>query len=432
MQPLKVTLLHPMGAPFVVQAARAFADAGSLRRFGTSLVDSPDSLIQKTLCRVASLFGYDLARQIRRRAINDIPGKLLLPHPWRESIRLIAGRLDRSGVLSDRVWEWAETGFDRWMSCHALHGATAVYGYEHACRSSLEAGRDQGLFCIYDVPAPEHEFTHRILSRELDRFPELLSPYQKHVRRPEIHRRRTERRRREWAAADMVVAASQVTRRSFAGYDDPASPEKGLEKVCVIPYGAPPTDDTGLDGGSKSEGPLRFLWAGTFSIRKGAHYFMDAWKRLRLAPQLAQVDIYGAANLPPALLAQVPDAFKFHGSIPRDELYDVYKRSDAFVFPTLCDGFGMVVTEAFSRGLPVITTPMAGAADLVRPRQNGLIVLAADADALAGALQWCLDNRPALRDMRAEALTTAARWQWSDYRAGLLAAVQKRFAERRS
>ena len=94
------------------------------------------------------------------------------------------------------------------------------------------------------------------------------------------------------------------------------------------------------------------------------------------------------------------------------------------VFPTLSDGFGMVVTEAMAHGLPVITTDKAGAADLVSP-DNGLIVPAADPRALADALQWCLDNRERLHAMRFHALDTARRRQWPDYRRDLIAALEK-------
>ena len=44
------------------------------------------------------------------------------------------------------------------------------------------------------------------------------------------------------------------------------------------------------------------------------------------------------------------------GSVPQPELFGAFEEADVLVFPTLADGFGMVVTEAFSRGLPVIAT----------------------------------------------------------------------------
>ena len=94
------------------------------------------------------------------------------------------------------------------------------------------------------------------------------------------------------------------------------------------------------------------------------------------------------------------------------------------MFPTLSDGFGLVVAEAMAHGLPVITTDQAGAADLVTP-DNGLIVPAADPRALADALQWCLDNRDRLQAMRFHALETARRRQWPDFRRDLIAALEK-------
>jgi glycosyltransferase involved in cell wall biosynthesis len=83
----------------------------------------------------------------------------------------------------------------------------------------------------------------------------------------------------------------------------------------------------------------------------------------------------------------------------------------------------MVVTEAFSRGLPVITTDKAGASDLIEHGWNGLIIPAADSAALVDALRWCLDNREALYQMRFHALETARRWQWLDYRRMLIAKI---------
>jgi glycosyltransferase involved in cell wall biosynthesis len=100
-----------------------------------------------------------------------------------------------------------------------------------------------------------------------------------------------------------------------------------------------------------------------------------------------------------------------------------YRAADALVFPTLCDGFGMVATEAWSQGLPVITTDRAGAADLLRPQRNGLLIQAGKADAIREALAWAMDHRGALRDMRVDALATAEQWQWQDYRSALVQAI---------
>jgi glycosyltransferase involved in cell wall biosynthesis len=165
---------------------------------------------------------------------------------------------------------------------------------------------------------------------------------------------------------------------------------------------------------------LSVVWAGNFTIGKGAHYFLDAWRALA-AVRTIRARVYGGIGLPEWVLKPTLPGLALMGSVPQVDLFSAFERADVLVFPTLADGFGMVVTEAFSRGLPAITTDKAGASDLVKHGQNGLIVPAADAAALIEALQWCLDNRKTLYQMRFHALETARRWQWSDYRRLLIA-----------
>ena len=67
----------------------------------------------------------------------------------------------------------------------------------------------------------------------------------------------------------------------------------------------------------------------------------------------------------------------------------LYQTSDLMLFPSVEDGFALVVAEALACGLPVITTPNTGASDLIRPGENGEIVPIRDPQALAqAALKW--------------------------------------------
>jgi glycosyltransferase involved in cell wall biosynthesis len=233
----------------------------------------------------------------------------------------------------------------------------------------------------------------------------------------ELQAERTARRHDEFRLADVVVANSSLTASSWAA--------AGLDgsKIHVATYGAPEPVSAGLDGGSREQGPLRFVWAGTFSIRKGAHYLLEAWRRWNPG-NLAQLDVYGSPRLPTGLLESLPPGITLHGAVPRGRLLDEFLAADMLVFPTLCDGFGLVVTEALSRGLPVLTTRQAGASDLIRDRANGLIVESRDAAQLEGALDWALRHREELRAMRAEALRTAQECQWPDYRRRLRTVVE--------
>jgi glycosyltransferase involved in cell wall biosynthesis len=425
----RVILAHVNVAPFVQQAARAFHERGLLARMLTTVVDRPRSIWQQFACRAARLARFDLASQLRRRAVTEVTDAVVTDRPWPELARLGVGRLDRSGVWADLAHEWMETGFDRWVARTGLRDAAIAYGYENACSATFRTAKARGLFCVYDAPAPEHRFAQAILDAEQHQDAALDTAYQRHIRQPHREAQRDGRRQSEYARADLIVTASSVTRDSFAEYFRARGRGDETAKIVVVPYGAPVPDVAGLAGGSQGRGPVRLLWAGSFSVRKGARYLLEAWRRLAPSAAAAVLDVYGSVTVPPALLAGLPDSIRFHRPISREELFLAYQQADLLVFPSLCDGFGMVVTEALSRGLPVMTTRRAGAVDLIRPGENGMVVAPGETDALASALEQALTGRAALAAMRPAALAAAARWQWADYRHELSRVVLDRYHE---
>lgn len=407
---MKAAVAHLIPAPFTQQAARALEEAGALTTLFCTLVDQPERLWQSQACRLASLAGVDLRRDLRRRAITEVPPGRVRSHPHREVLRMLQVRLLRDPVLGDRIFHWARDGFERWVS-RQLEGLDLIYGYEYGSLRIFQRARQLGIRTVYDLPSPEHDFVERLLAPEYARFPELITPYRRHTAARQVER--TERRRQEWELADLVIANSSFTANSWkaAGWVD--------RPVEVVPYGAPPP--IAMPSAPARDGPLRLLWAGTFSIRKGAHLLLEALAALAVSPEHLIIDVYGAQTLPPVLLEHLPPSIRCHGSIPRPELLQRMEHAHALLFPTLCDGFGLVVNEALSRGLPVITTARAGAADLINPGRNGLLIEAGSGAAMAAVIDAALADRAPLLAMRACAVATAAAWQWSDYRQALAA-----------
>jgi glycosyltransferase involved in cell wall biosynthesis len=149
---------------------------------------------------------------------------------------------------------------------------------------------------------------------------------------------------------------------------------------------------------------------------------LDAWRKLRVADG-AELVLAGGWALPERLRSQLPTGVRVLGNLPRDALYARYCRASALVFPSLCDGFGMVVSEALAHGLPVITTQAVGAADLIEEGRNGWVLQSGDVDALAERMQWCLDHPRDVYAMREAAEAAAQRRPWSHYRAELVATI---------
>lgn len=68
-------------------------------------------------------------------------------------------------------------------------------------------------------------------------------------------------------------------------------------------------------------------------------------------------------------------------------------RSSLFVLPSLSEGFSMVITEAMSCGIPIISTNCAGPLEIITPNVNGLLVPKADEKALTAAIIKLLTDR---------------------------------------
>jgi glycosyltransferase involved in cell wall biosynthesis len=405
---MKVTLAFPGTPPFAQQAARALHEAGMLKRFVTTYHYMPDAQTSRIAAAIGSFTGFDLARELKRREILEVPVEVVRAYPFWEVLRVGLAKLKIGPIWVDRVWDIGSHRFDHVVATGELEGADAIYSYEYTCLESFEAAKQRKITTILDLPSPDSGFVEGLLADEVAKFPNLKRDHSDYFDRklPE----RLKRRRDELKLADIVVANSAFTARSYIAAG--VAPEK----ILVVHYGAPEvTADT---TSRESKGPLKVLWAGTFSIRKGAHYLLEAWRSLKLDGR-AELIVFGAVTLPDGLLGDLPKSITIKPTIPRSELYAQYSCADVLAFPTLADGFGMVVTEAFAYGLPVITTSRAGAADLVRHGENGLIVEAASAVAIAESIEWCLTNRGALAKMHDAARATAESWQWSDYRRAL-------------
>lgn len=84
---------------------------------------------------------------------------------------------------------------------------------------------------------------------------------------------------------------------------------------------------------------------------------------------------------------------KFVDFLKKDDLAEYYKAADVFVHPTREDIWGLVVNEALSYGLPVITTDKCIAGiELISNGYNGMIVPSDDSVALSKAIDAVLFN----------------------------------------
>jgi glycosyltransferase involved in cell wall biosynthesis len=114
--------------------------------------------------------------------------------------------------------------------------------------------------------------------------------------------------------------------------------------------------------------PVRFVFSGLHIARKGLPYALEALGRLRDLPW--SLDVLGSGPLTEAwrrhaVRLRIDERVTFHGFLPRADAVRVMANADAFVFPSLQEGWPTVVIEALSLGLPVLTPRHHGMADMI-------------------------------------------------------------------
>lgn len=413
-----MTLLsHPTGNEFVRALLRAFQDAGQLALFCTTLgVRHEDGRWRRLPGR--------WRREFRRRAYDLPPGKLST-HPWRDLARLLAEAAGFSPIIrQERGWACIDAVY-RDLDLHVARSleqraapaeVTSVYAYEDAALRTFEVARTMGIRCIYDLPIGYWRAGRAIQQEEAERHPQWAAT----MRGLADSEKKLGRKDRELAAAEVIIVASSFTAQTLAAAPSLTAP------VHVLPYGAPPV--AAETGRAPNAGKLRVLFVGLLSQRKGISYLLEAMEDLKTHAVLTLIGRTLALTPP---LERALKKHRWIASLPHPEVLEEMRRHDVLVFPSLFEGFGLVILEALSQGLPVITTPHTAGPDVLTDGKDGFIVPIRSAGAIAEKLELLVRDRGRLEAMRHAARGAAARFTWEAYGKAVLAVTAKAAADGR-
>ncbi|MEQ8994952.1 MAG: glycosyltransferase family 4 protein [Coleofasciculus sp. B1-GNL1-01] len=411
----QISLIHPTSNPFARNAAIALAEAGLLEEVITTFIYNPQGTIASYLRLFPSQLRKSIVQELGRRtwiSPNGVPIRIRT-HPWREILRVAlvkTGLGQRLGFGQHGPIDWVYACLDRHVAKYHLQNLDAVYGYEDGAATTFQTAKQRGILCLYDLPIPFYRLSRAIQLEEAERFPEL-APALQAIQEPAW---KIERKEQEVQLADHIFVASSFTKTSLL--------EVGVksEKISIIPYGAP-TDY--FQPKPKSDKLFRALFVGRVSPRKGVHYLLEAWQQLKL-PE-AELLLVGINEFPQGWLAQYSDAFSYIPSVPHNSLNQYYSAASVFVFPSLVEGFGLVLLEAMACGIPVITTPNTAGSDIITNGVEGFIIPIRSVEALKEKLEWCYSHPLELARMAQAAHCKAEENTWKVYRKKMATIVQK-------
>src|SRR5207302_1719184 len=122
------------------------------------------------------------------------------------------GRYIENPIYADAVWDYWAYRFDRIVAHRHLEGVDVAHAYEYTARHTFEHAERRGIAKVLALPSTDSKEFEEIKAREEEQFPELRSPHSRYF--GARFARRQARRAAEIALADLIVANSEVTRRS--------------------------------------------------------------------------------------------------------------------------------------------------------------------------------------------------------------------------
>ena len=206
-----------------------------------------------------------------------------------------------------------------------------------------------------------------------------------------------------------------------------AAAREQILKHCQTPADSVSTIPPGVDlakfypgpAGSPGAEKLRLLFVAHNARLKGLHCLLRALHdAIKSGLQAELTVVGGGAHRDFKTLAGrlgLTGQVHFIGSLTGNEMGAQYRANDALIHPTFADHCSLVVLEALASGLPVVTTRLNGAAELMESGRHGFVVDdPMDIDRLADALLR-LNDRQTLAGMRDAAIALRPRLDFSNH-----------------
>lgn len=248
-----------------------------------------------------------------------------------------------------------------------------------------------------------HDLTYK-------RFPELLQK--------ETLANLESQMMREVAIADAIVCVSESTRHDLLRFY-PIEPSRAVSVLSGL--GAPSSS-------APFEGlPSRYLlFVSTIEPRKNLVALLDAYERLRArgAYDGALVVVGKIGWKSESLVPRLRQPGIVHlDYLPVAQLATVYEKAEAFVFPSIYEGFGFPLLEAMARGVPSIAARSSSLPEI--GGDAALYFDPNDIDALEALLLRVVNDEGLRADLAARGRARAAEFRWSDAAAKTLAVLKR-------
>lgn len=326
---------------------------------------------------------------------------------WKYEVKEMTLRALRkkSTEVNNAIYE-RDVRFDRDLS-RKLPRLTydTFWGFQGSCLNCLQQSNKLGKQTVCEMTIAHLPFAKRLLEEEAKLVPEWAET----IDFTNFPSQYEERLINEPLTATHVIAISSFLKKTLE--------KDGVqtEKIHVIPLGFDASEVTfQKETVSIANRPLKILYAGRITQRKGMSYLLEAIQSFNSKD--VELHIIGNIHGDGTAFKKFSKYYTYQPGISQQELFKLYSQYDVLVFPSILEGFGLVTVEAMGAGLPVITTEHTNAAEVLKDGINGYLVPIRDSQAIKQAITRIrnMDNAT-FQEMRQAARETALQYTWEMY-----------------
>lgn len=406
----KILISHPSGNSNTRGAVNGFYKQGMLHSFHTSVAVFKSSILY-------NLFDIPFLSNFKKRTFPDFLKPYTHTYPFKELGRILCDKFQIKFLLvrelgffcTYRICSYIDASVAKYIQKQHKN-IEAVYCYEDSAIQTFRIAQKNNIKCIYDLPIGYWRYMRVLLNEERIRNPEwaiTLGSFNDSDDKLKI-------KDEELKLADKIYVASTFTKESLKLYPSKLAP------IEVIPYGFPKANlNRKFD--LSTDRKIKLLYVGGLSQRKGISYIFKALQGLEVFFELT---IIGGGEIEKCpILAQNLKKHTYYPPLPHEEVLNIMAQNDILLFPSLFEGFGLVITEAMSQGTPVITTDRTCGPDIITNNKDGWIIKAGSAESIKEKLLYLHAHPKEIVSAGKQSLLTASKRPWNKYEEELATSV---------
>jgi len=282
----------------------------------------------------------------------------------------------------------------------------AVYCYEDAALETFRVAKKYKIKTIYELPISYWKEHCKILKKENKRFgiSQNLNIKQSLIKK-----------NKELNLADIIIVPSNFVKKTLL-----KSKFKN-KKIITIPYGF---NQMKVNIKNKPLKKVNLLFVGNLTPRKGIIYLVKAFNKISSIYKNINLTIVGKGPLK-SLIKKNPIKINLIDSLPHDQILKLMKQQDIFIFPSLFEGFGLVISEAMSAGMLVMSTKNTALPEISDKSSSVFIKTNSHID-IVKKLILLIKNKNKFNVMRKNSILKSQNYNWNKYQKNLILNLKRK------